>query len=103
MARTSIMPTRPAPRSCQPSLLLGLAAGQRPFLDPGQMVVVAVAGAPHGLNERTIRRLHVGKAESDAGEAAQRNVGFVVGCALAEFDRLVEAGRSAPLDRKSVG
>src|SRR3989442_5642304 len=74
---------------------LGFAAGQRPFLHPGEVVVLAVTRAPHRMNERAVGRRFVSKALRDAGEAAQRRIGLAVAGSLLEIDRALRAGRLA--------
>src|SRR5262249_10790049 len=105
-------PTRrgPTPRSAWPrprpewdaarSLqnLVSFAAGRRPFLDARPMVVVAVAGAPHGMDERAIGRRLVGEGLRDRGETGERRIGLGVAAPLLELDRAIPAGRLAALE-----
>src|SRR6185437_7324499 len=75
------------------------AAARRPFLDAGEMVVLAVMPRPHRMNERAIRRLVVVEAARQAGEPLQCAVGVIVRRAVLEVDRSVAARRFAALER----
>src|ERR1051326_5464746 len=74
------------------------AAARRPFLDAGEMIVLAVMPRPHWMNQRTIRRLVIVEAARQAGEALQRAVSVKVGRAVLELDRFVAARRLAAFE-----
>src|ERR1051326_687138 len=74
------------------------AAARRPFLDAGEMIVLAVMPRPHGMSQRTIRRLVIVEAARQAGEALQRAVSVKVGRAVLELDRFVAARRLAAFE-----
>src|SRR5439155_507514 len=56
------------------------------------MVVVPVAGLPHGMHQRSERLILAIEARDEPGETRERAIGLAVGCALLEVDADFLAG-----------
>src|SRR6266567_8489497 len=62
------------------------------------MVVVSVAGLPHGMHQRSERLILAIEARDEPGETRERAIGLAVGCALLEVDADFLAGGLAALE-----
>src|SRR5207302_2067250 len=79
--------------------IVGHAARARPFLDPGEVIVIAVMRPPHRMDQRTIGRALVVEILRKLRQLGERPVGLAVGSAVLENDGLRFAGGLAALQQ----
>src|ERR1700722_13590642 len=79
------------------AVIVGSAAC-RPFLDAGEMVVIAVVIGPHRMNQRTVRLPRVVETSGEAAQFFKRPIGLAVRRTVLERNRLIFAGRFAAFE-----